>query len=465
MLFNSLTFALFFCLVFALYVGLFNRNLKLRNWFIWVVSYVFYGWWDVRFLTLIALSTLIDYLVAIQLDKTTEESKRKGLLAISLTANLGILVLFKYFGFFAENLQILGDYFGYTFSWTSLHIVLPVGISFYTFQTLSYTIDVYRKQLPATQDFVAFSAYVSYFPQLVAGPIERAPHILPQFERLHTVDYDKLRIGFSWIVWGLFKKVVVADNLAVYVNRLYESLPAANSLALLFGALCFAFQIYCDFSGYSDIARGTAKCMGFDLMQNFRQPYFATSLTDFWRRWHISLSTWFRDYVYVPLGGNRSKTSRNLLIVFLLSGLWHGANWTFVLWGGLHGLLLIGERSFKRYFPPTSHVFLKAIGWGFVFTFVCFSWVLFRCPDVASIQLYFTRLFTMGFALYSPTVTFGLGFAQLLLCVIVIGLLFVYEWRVSRNEGIFSWANLFVLCLLIFLLGRDGQNEFIYFQF
>lgn len=465
MLFNSLAFALFFPLVFVLYVAFFNRNIRLRNLFIWVVSYVFYGWWDVRFLALIALSTLIDYVVAIQLDKTTVEPERKRLLVVSLVANLGILGVFKYFGFFAENLQALGGYLGYTFSWTTLHLVLPVGISFYTFQTLSYTIDVYRKRLPATHDFVAFSAYVSYFPQLVAGPIERAPHILPQFERLQTVDYDKLRVGFSWIVWGLFKKVVVADNLAVYVNRLYESLPAANSLALLFGALCFAFQIYCDFSGYSDIARGTAKCMGFDLMQNFRQPYFATSLTDFWRRWHISLSSWFRDYVYVPLGGNRSTTNRNLLVVFLLSGLWHGANWTFILWGGLHGLLLIGERTFNRYFPLTSSVFLKAIGWGYVFTFVCFAWVLFRCPDLASIQLYFTRLFTMGFALYAPIVTFGLGFAQLLLCVIVIGLLLAYEWRVSHNEGVFSWINLFVLCFLIFLLGRDGQNEFIYFQF
>ena len=329
--------------------------MRLQNALIVVASYVFYGWWDWRFLSLIIFSTLVDYWVGKQLGKTDVARKRKTLLWMSILVNLGFLGFFKYYNFFAENFVAAFTFFGADIQPNTLDIILPVGISFYTFQTMSYTIDVYRKNLKPTNDFVAFSAFVSFFPQLVAGPIERATNLLPQFYQKRKFDYAQAVDGMRQILWGLFKKVVIADNCAVYANEIFNNSADYNGSTLLLGAIFFTFQIYGDFSGYSDIAIGTARLFGFNLMQNFAFPYFSRDIAEFWRRWHISLSTWFRDYVYIPLGGSRGGTLmkvRNTFIIFIVSGFWHGANWTFIIWGALNAVyflpLLLTKRNRKN---------------------------------------------------------------------------------------------------------------------
>lgn len=313
-----------------------KKSIKLQNLLIVIASYVFYGWWDWRFLSLIAFSTLVDYSVGIRLGIEQNQLKRKILLWTSIIVNLGFLGFFKYYNFFLDNFTQAFSFLGRDISVSSLNIILPVGISFYTFQTLSYSIDVYKGKLKPTKDIIAFSAFVSFFPQLVAGPIERATNLLPQFYKSREFDYNKAVDGMRQILWGLFKKVVIADNAAVFANLIFNNSADYSGSTLLLGAIFFTFQIYGDFSGYSDIAIGTSRLFGFDLMRNFHFPYFSRDIAEFWRRWHISLASWFRDYLYIPLGGSRGSTwmkVRNIFIIFLVSGFWHGANWTFIVWG------------------------------------------------------------------------------------------------------------------------------------
>ena len=330
MLFNSIEFFIFLPVVFSLYWLINGKNIRLQNAFLVIASYFFYGWWDWRFLSLIAFSSTLDYFVGVGLGKTESTKKRKLLLLTSIAVNIGFLGFFKYFNFFAESFCEAFTFFGTSISDPILlNVILPVGISFYTFQTLSYSIDVYKKKLQPTNDIISFFAFVSFFPQLVAGPIERATNLLPQFHKQRAFSYDQASDGMRQILWGLFKKVVIADNCAIYVNDIFSNFSNHSGSTLLLGAILFAFQIYGDFSGYSDIAIGTARLFGFNLMRNFAFPYFSRDIAEFWRRWHISLSTWFRDYVYIPLGGSRGGkwlNIRNVFIIFVVSGFWHGAN-------------------------------------------------------------------------------------------------------------------------------------------
>ncbi|MFY0608688.1 MAG: MBOAT family protein, partial [Cyclobacteriaceae bacterium] len=375
MLFNTIDFAVFLPIVFVLYWLVTQHHLRLQNFLIVVASYVFYGWWDWKFLSLIVFSTLVDYTIGRALLTEQNHRKRKVLLWVSILVNLGFLGFFKYYNFFLDNFITAFTFFGANIQANSLNIILPVGISFYTFQTLSYTIDVYNKKLEPTKDLVAFSAFVSFFPQLVAGPIERATNLLPQFYIKRYFDYQKAVHGLRQILWGLFKKVVIADNCAEHVNTIFSNSAELNGSTLLLGGVLFAFQIYGDFSGYSDIAIGTSRLFGFNLMQNFAFPYFSRDMAEFWRRWHISLSTWFRDYLYIPLGGSRGSKwfqVRNVFIIFIVSGFWHGANWTFIVWGALNAiyflpLLLLGnnrnhiEIIAKDNFLPSPFEFIRII--------------------------------------------------------------------------------------------------------
>jgi D-alanyl-lipoteichoic acid acyltransferase DltB (MBOAT superfamily) len=359
MLFNSIDFALFLPIVFILYWFFINKNLKLQNILLVIASYVFYGWWDWRFLSLIVFSSFVDYSVGVALSKTNLEHKRKLLLWTSILINLGFLGFFKYYNFFAESFADAFTLFGRHMEPSRLQILLPVGISFYTFQTLSYSIDVYKRKLEPTKDVVAFFAFVSFFPQLVAGPIERATNLLPQFYKKRHFVYAKAVDGMRQILWGLFKKMVIADNCAEYANQIFNNYEDYSGSTLFLGALFFTFQIYGDFSGYSDIAIGTSRLFGFNLMQNFAFPYFSRDIAEFWRRWHISLSTWFRDYLYIPLGGSRGGTwmkVRNTFIIFIVSGFWHGANWTFLIWGFLNALYFLPLLLMKKNRAHTNTV-------------------------------------------------------------------------------------------------------------
>jgi len=350
MLFNSLPFAVFLPIVFAVYWALHN-SLRSQNIMLLTASYIFYGWWDARFLSLIVASTVVDYLLGQYLAAATNALKRKLLLTASMIFNLGLLGVFKYYNFFMENFMEIANSVGLHTNPILLKIALPVGISFYTFQTMSYTIDIYRKQLEPTKDFIAFAAFVGYFPQLVAGPIERASNLLPQMSKRRNFDYQKAVDGMRQALWGFFKKVVIADAAAPLVDQAFGDPSGFSAIALITGALLFSIQIYCDFSGYSDIAIGISKIFGIDLMQNFRTPYFSRDIAEFWRRWHISLSTWFRDYLYIPLGGSRGSTAlkvRNTFAIFIVSGFWHGANWTFIIWGLINALLFLPLLLAKR---------------------------------------------------------------------------------------------------------------------
>ena len=395
MLFNTWTFVCFAIVVFALYYKLGHRW---QNRILLVASYFFYGAWDYRFLSLILLSTLVDYFVGARLHAAGEERTRKRLLVLSCLVNLGTLAVFKYLGFFAGSLQGLAALFGVELTTVTLNVVLPVGISFYTFQTMSYTIDIYRRKLEPVHDFLDFALFVAYFPQLVAGPIERARHLLPQLTNKRTVSRDQIVEGGWLITWGLFKKAVIADNIGPHVDEIFRSNnEAASGVACLFAIYGFAIQIYCDFSGYSDVARGLGKLMGIDLMRNFQLPYVATNPQEFWRRWHISLSTWLRDYLYIPLGGSRgsrSRTYRNMMLTMILGGLWHGAAWTFVLWGFYQGLLLVVHRWFVVdhdwiHFPGRAG---RAISWALMFHLVCLGWLIFRADSIDQIWSFLHRI-------------------------------------------------------------------------
>lgn len=490
MLFNSLDFAIFFPIVFALY-WLVARNLTLRNVLILVASYTFYGWWDWRFLFLIAVSTIVDFYVGKQMHKVEDKGKRKQLLLVSLFVNLGFLVYFKYTNFFIESFVDSFRLFGNELEVSTLNIILPVGISFYTFQTLSYTIDIYRKQLKPTHDILAFSAFVSFFPQLVAGPIERASHLLPQFYKTYKFNYKLVKSGLLLIAFGLFKKMVIADRAALYVNEVYNNVDDYGGVGYIYATVLFAFQIYCDFSGYSDIAIGLGRTMGFDLMKNFDSPYISKSLTEFWRRWHISLSTWFRDYLYIPLGGNKKgkiRTYANIFIVFVVSGLWHGAAMTFLIWGAIHGIILMIEKGTftirKKLFNKlglqksnlSNHLFFGFI----IFTIVCFAWVFFRANSLSdSFQIIngFFNGVNLGDVFNKNTYLIGFKPNEFKIITIAILLLFMFEYLhrtynvikfLNNQATLFRWSFYLSIVLTIIVFGIYGDRniqEFIYFQF
>lgn len=483
MLFNSLDFAIFLPIVFVLYWFVTQKNLKMQNALIVLASYVFYGWWDWRFLSLILFSTVVDYAVGIALTKDKKQSQRKLLLWISIVVNLGFLGFFKYFNFFVDSFKDAFTLFGQEINTYTLHIILPVGISFYTFQTLSYSIDVYRRKLEPTKDFIAFAAFVSFFPQLVAGPIERAKNLLPQFYTKRTFDYVQATEGLKQILWGLFKKMVIADTCAEYVNIVFADSANQPGSVLVLGAVFFAFQIYGDFSGYSDIAIGTSKLFGFRLMQNFAYPYFSRDIAEFWRRWHISLSTWFRDYLYIPLGGSRGSKAmqvRNIFIIFIVSGFWHGANWTFIVWGALNALyflpLLLLKRNRSNIDVVANNSVLPSIreffGMGVTFLLTVFAWIFFRAESVTHALQYLRDIFDPS--LFStPDVVISMGLKVL---VLLIGFLLVVEWYGRRKEyalsnfapkapRLFRWAFYGCVVFCIGMYMQTNETPFIYFQF
>jgi alginate O-acetyltransferase complex protein AlgI len=472
LLFNSIDFAIFCPVVFLLYWFVFNKSIWIQNFFIVVASLVFYGWWDWRFLSLLIVSALTDYLVGVGLFNTNDLTKRKLLLSISIFINIGLLAFFKYANFFLENFTMAYSFLGNPIDVDFLQIILPVGISFYTFQTLSYAIDVYRRKLNPTYDFISFLAFVSFFPQLVAGPIERATNLLPQFLHKRNFDNEKASNGLRQILWGLFKKIVVADNCAEFVNNVFVNHGPYGGSALIMAACLFSIQIYCDFSGYSDIAIGTAKLFGIDLMQNFNRPYSSKSFTEFWRRWHISLTTWFKDYVYIPLGGNRAGdviTLRNIFIVFLLSGLWHGPKWTFVVWALINAIYFILE-FFIRKQNILKFIYkkqLRRIRQIAVFMAISFSWIFFRSNSLFEAFQFIEGIIQNTFFRQQDImgVLKPLSLTALMILIEAIGN--DYSHPLDRIR-IFPRAVRWTLYLL--LVGCVGffsisQQQFIYFQF
>ena len=473
MLFNSFVFVVFFVVVYGLFL-LGRRRMRFQNSLLLVASYVFYGWWDWRFLSLIALSTVIDYVVGRALNKVQGERRRKQLVSISVVSNLGILGFFKYFNFFADSFVSVFSMLGVPLTRVELEIVLPVGISFYTFQTLAYTIDVYRRNVEPVDDFWDFALYVSFFPQLVAGPIERAFALLPQIRRSRHPSWQQVDEGLSLVAWGFFKKLVVADNVARIANQVFNDYQSYQGLDLFVAIVAFALQIYCDFSGYSDIARGISKLMGFELMVNFRLPYFALNPSDFWSRWHISLSTWLRDYLYVPLGGNRAgkwQTLRNLFLTMVLGGLWHGASYNFVLWGAFHGGILILYRVFDKrpeHKAPWSGEFSYARiagKWALMLSLTLVGWTLFRCSTTHQIWWVLSHLGvsrsteTSGFVL--ALLGYGLPLVLMEAVMYVSGDLLVATRLSPSLRGALYGA----LVLGIAIFGVRQSQEFIYFQF
>lgn len=472
MLFNSIEFFLFLPIVFVLYWFVFNKSLRIQNLLVLLSSYIFYGWWDFRFLALIFISTVCDYLIGLYLASSVYKKRKKILLLCSIFINLSLLGFFKYYNFFIESWINFSYSLGYEIKnvW-ALSIILPVGISFYTFQTMSYTIDIYRNKLSPTKDFISFASFVSFFPQLVAGPIERASNLLPQILKKRNFSYEQGIQGFRLIVWGLFKKVVVADKLAPIVENIFSNYQDFEGGTLWLGVIYFAFQIYCDFSGYSDIAIGLSKLFGIELMSNFKFPYFSRNIGEFWRRWHISLSSWFRDYIYIPLGGSKKgkwKSIRNILIIFIISGFWHGANWTFIFWGLYHSILFIPSFIFKanRKFvnsvvaengllPSLRETFQVLV----TFLLITIGWVFFRNKTLNDSFEYLSIMFS-SFSLKYP---FDSVF-------IYITILISLEYLIRREERLkadyfkFDWVIFLILSLLIYL-DLGSEKQFIYFQF
>jgi D-alanyl-lipoteichoic acid acyltransferase DltB (MBOAT superfamily) len=471
MLFTSLTFIVFLAGVFAVYWSLPWR--RAQNLFLASASYVFYAWWDPRFCGLLFLHCLVDFTIARALGRAQKSTARRALLLGSVAVNLGLLGTFKYFHFFQDNLVALAGQLGFCLAPWSVQIVLPVGISFYTFQSLGYTVDVYRGRLAPARNFIDYLAFVAFFPVLIAGPIERAVNLLPQFDRPRTFDHGQTVDGCRLILLGFAKKLILADNLAAVVALYYDPrcAPYASGTQLVLATVCFAFQIYCDFSAYSDIAVGTGRLLGFQIMGNFAYPYFALNLVEFWRRWHISLSSWFRDYVYIPLGGNRgsrSATVRNLLITFLLSGLWHGASWTFVVWGALHGLgvaacSLWAGRRLRALTLPARLGHLAA-----TFAFVCAGWVFFRAATLADAFVIFKRIATRLFA--APNPDLPSMSPSLALVAAFVGL----EWLQRHRPHVLTlewfprpalWAAYTGLLWLTLYSHTSKAAPFLYFQF
>jgi len=482
MIFNSIEFAIFLPVVFLLYWFVLQKNLRMQNLLLLGASYFFYGWWDWRFLSLIFFSSVVDYFVGLKMAGTDHRGRRKLLLLISILVNIGFLGFFKYFNFFAESFSQAFTLLGTPIATARLNVILPVGISFYTFQTLSYSIDIYRKKFEPTRDVIAFFAFVSFFPQLVAGPIERAKNLLPQFYRPRKADMGKAVDGLRQILWGLFKKIVIADNCATYVNEIFSHSDAYSGSTLVLGAIFFAFQIYGDFSGYSDIAIGTARLFGFNIMRNFAFPYFSRDMAEFWRRWHISLSTWFRDYLYIPLGGSRGGTwmkVRNTFIIFIVSGFWHGANWTFIVWGALNALYFLPLLLMKRNRQNLETVAqgknlpdLREIG-GMLLTFslTVFAWIFFRAEDMSHAFSYISGIFSSSFFTLPHFVNMeGIGYTLVMILFFVL-----MEWLGREQEYAIESVGLawkkyyrlafyYSLVFLIFYFSGE-QQDFIYFQF
>lgn len=465
MLFNSWQFAFFLPIVFGIYWALPH---KYRWIVLFFASYYFYMSWNVKYVALILFTTIISYFAALSLNKFHRQERiKKAILCLTLVACLGILFLFKYFNFFSESLAFVAGKIGFQLHPITLKLLLPVGISFYTFQTLSYVIDVYRGSIKPEKHFGIYATFISFFPQLVAGPIERTRNLLPQIQETHVFDYEQAMYGAREILLGFFKKIAVADVLAIYVDAAYKNLHRCTTLDLYIVIFFFTVQIYCDFSGYSDIATGTAKLFGINLMKNFNSPYFSTSIREFWSRWHISLSTWFRDYVYIPLGGNRVSTARNhinLMITFLVSGLWHGANWTFVFLGGIHGLAQIFEKIFSSNKKSLLH-------WFIVFIFCNVTWVFFRAENFKDAVYIFTHIFSK----ITLTSNIGLSKRKLLFCFVNIMIIAIYDYFSLKNNVIniaskHKYVTLFIEYMLIAiiivaLLFGNGSNQFVYFQF
>lgn len=469
-------------IVFLLYWFVFKGQ-RVQNALIVAASYVFYGWWAWRFLVLIFITTLLSYLSGLLIEKY--RTKAKWICGTNIAINIGILCYYKYVNFFANNLEALINQFGYQLDWVTLDIILPVGISFYTFQALSYTIDVYRRDTIATKDFIAFTSFISFFPQLVAGPIERSTNLLPQFLKPRRFDYTDAVIGMRQILWGFFKKLIIADNCAQLANSIFDNYQDCNASLLLLGAIFFTFQIYGDFSGYSDIAIGTARLFGIKLMKNFNLPYFSRDIAEFWRRWHISLNKWFIDYVYIPLGGSRGTKTiviRNILIVFCLSGLWHGANWTFVVWGLYNGIIIavltllnLNQKrsaiiSESRFFPPFKEIGQIVL----TFALVVVGWIIFRAEDMTQAMGYIAGICDSSIISLPNFQDLGLSFIQITFTLLFIVLLQLIEWRQRKQEFGLEISNvryrpvrwsIYIIFMLIFSVFAGGQEEFIYFQF
>ena len=467
MFFNSYIFWVFFAVVLVVYRRLGHQA---QNRWLLVVSYIFYGYWDWRFLSLILISTVVDFVAARSIHKTVSPSKRW--LWLSVCTNLGLLAVFKYFGFFATELAVVLETIGLPVTLPTLHIALPVGISFYTFQTMSYTVDVYRGRIEATNNFWGFALFVCFFPQLVAGPVERADRMMPQITNPRLTDRSAFAVGLYHIVFGLFKKIVVADNMAPFVNAVFDTPTSELSgLDYLVGIYAFAFQIYGDFSGYSSLAQGIARWLGFDLMTNFRMPYFAKSPSEFWQRWHISLSQWLRDYLYIPLGGNRRgriMTLRNLMITMVLGGLWHGANWTFLAWGVFHGMLLCGYRLVSNDNTGQSKSLARNVISEFVmFQLVCFGWLLFRAASISQAATILHHMMSN----WSTSATALSGVAMI---VVFVWPLLLYEAWVEVQGDLLAllkrhWLLRAVVysyaAFMMLFFSSAAQHEFIYFQF
>jgi len=486
MLFNSIEFAVFLPLVFILYWFVFQKNISRQNLLILLVSYVFYAWWDWRFLFLLAFSTFLDYFAGLKIEQSKTEKESKFWLILSIGINLGFLGFFKYYNFFVTELTAAIANAGITIDPWTLKVILPVGISFYTFHGLSYIIDIYKKRIIAEKNFVDYAVFVSYFPLLVAGPIERATHLLPQFKRARVFNYQNAADGMRQILWGLFKKVVIADNCATYANDIFNSSGEHNGSSLFIGAVFFTFQIYGDFSGYSDIALGVSRLFGIELLRNFAFPYFSRDIAEFWRRWHISLSTWFRDYLYFPLGGSKGGTwmkVRNTFIIFIVSGFWHGANWTFLAWGFLNALyfiplLLLDKNRTNLDIIPT-HNFLPSIKEFFQISFTFFltviAWIFFRSDNISQAFSIIGEIFSKS-SLSIPDFLGKHDMIYLIIHCCMIGVLLVTEWLHRdkqhglqfNNATLYSkvrrWSVYAVIVVFILLFGGK-QNNFIYFQF
>lgn len=478
MLFNSFEFMVFFPIVVFLY---FFCPQKYRWALLLGASYYFYMAWRPEYIVLILASTIIDYTLSLKMGAEKKKKNRKKYLYLSLVSNLGLLFIFKYFGFFNDSLVAVSSFFGGNYTGTSLELLLPMGISFYTFQTLSYTIDVYNGKIKPEKHLGIFALYVSFFPQLVAGPIERSNRLLPQFYKKHEFEYDRVSDGLKRMAIGFFKKVVIADRVAIAVNTVYNNPKEYQGVVLIVATILFAIQIYCDFSGYSDIAIGAAKVMGFDLMENFKRPYFSRSIGEFWSRWHISLSSWFRDYVYIPLGGNRVKMSKmhiNIIITFLISGLWHGANWTFVAWGGIHGIYLVVEKMVGVRVPKSRVRYILHVIT--TFALVCVAWVFFRANTFSDAIYIVTHL---GFdpreilnmhQIKADLLNIGLDKFQWIISFFSIVMMFIVQYleeresiidRIRRKPVLFRWSLYYVLIMAIIFLAITNNQEFIYFQF
>jgi D-alanyl-lipoteichoic acid acyltransferase DltB (MBOAT superfamily) len=481
MLFNSLVFAIFFAIVYPLYLSLGHRW---QNRLLLVASYLFYGWWDWRFLSLILLSTAIDYFSGLRIDRSPSRTTRKFFLFLSVLCNLSILGFFKYFNFFATSFQLLAERFGVFVDWRFMNIVLPVGISFYTFQSMGYSISIYRGEVKSCSSFLDFALFVAFFPQLVAGPIERATHLLPQIRSSRKVSTGDISKGAWLIFWGLFQKMYIADNLARLVDPVYSADSVAGGGLILVATYAYAFQILCDFAGYSNIARGLGKCMGFDIMSNFKIPYSSANPGEFWRRWHISLSRWLRDYLYISMGGNRKgsfRTTCNIMVTMVLGGLWHGAAWHFVLWGAYHGILILAHRLLsclsgehrrrmvKSLFGDARYVASAAHGLKVVLFFhlTCLGWVLFRAQSAEQAYSLVRTVVTHP----SFDLTVKLSWAKMLWLIAPLIVFNAIEYR-KRDEfavlklhpllkGII-WA---ALLLLLLFFGPGKGEKFIYFQF